>query len=53
MKLELSRAGFSAGEMVTQAILTALIKTLPVGEQRTALARDFIYDNDRLKFEYF
>jgi hypothetical protein len=39
MKLELSRAGSSSGEMATLAILTALIETLPVGQQRTVLAR--------------
>lgn len=39
MKLELSRAGSSSGEMATLAILTALIERLPVGEQRTVLAR--------------
>jgi hypothetical protein len=39
MKLELSRAGSSSGEMATLAILTALIETLSVGQQRTVLAR--------------
>jgi hypothetical protein len=39
MELELSRAGFSAGGMVALAILTAMIETLPVGEQRTVLTR--------------
>jgi hypothetical protein len=39
MRLELSQAGFSANGLATLAILTAMIEMLPVGEQRTLLAR--------------
>jgi hypothetical protein len=39
MKLELPQVGFSAGGLATMAILTALLETLPVGDQRTVLVR--------------
>jgi hypothetical protein len=39
MRLELSQASFSASGLATLAIVTAMIEMLPVGEQRTLLAR--------------
>jgi hypothetical protein len=39
MELELSRAHFSADGLATLALLTAMIETLPIGEQRTVLTR--------------
>jgi hypothetical protein len=39
MELELSRTGFSADGLATLALLTAMIETLPIGEQRTVLTR--------------